>query len=113
MESADKIAILEKYLQAFADSDIEVIRKIYADNAVLEDPVGSEPHVGLDAVVDFYVSAMSNGTSLELTGSPRCAGNAMAFPFAAQVGDVRPEIIDVFEFDAEGKIISMKAYWSY
>ena len=41
----------------------------------------------------------------------RCAGNAAAFAFEVHVAGMKIEVIDVFEFDAEGKVVSMKAYW--
>ena len=54
MEAADKIKVVEKYVQAFADSDMGIIREIYADNATVEDPVGTPVHDGLEAVCAFY-----------------------------------------------------------
>ena len=35
----------------------------------------------------------------------------MAFPFQVTVGAMKIEVIDVFEFDDSGKVVSMKAYW--
>ena len=112
MENSEKIAVVHRYVQAFADSDMDIIRDIYADDAVVEDPVGSEPHVGIAAIEAFYEQSVPGPTTLELTGNPRCAGNSVAFPFNAVVGEMRIEIIDVFEFNAVGKIQAMRAYWS-
>ena len=46
----------------------------------------------------------------------RVAGHEAAFMFAITVGAgehrIRIEPIDVMVFDSEGKIASMKAYWS-
>ena len=111
MEAAEKIAVVEKYIEAFDKVDIELIKEIYADDAVVEDPVGSDKHVGIDAIVAFYNGAMNPGVKLSLTGTPRCAGNAVAFPFQANSGGMTIEIIDVFEFNDAGKVNSMKAYW--
>jgi steroid delta-isomerase len=113
MEASDKIAVVNRYIQAFADSNMDIIRDLFAEDAVVEDPVGSEPHVGIAAIEAFYEQSVPGPTTLELTGTPRCAGNAVAFPFNAVVGDtLRIEIIDVFEFNAAGKVVSMRAYWS-
>ena len=111
MEAAEKIAVVEKYIEAFDKVDIELIKEIYADDAVVEDPVGSDKHVGIDAIVAFYNGAMNPGVKLSLTGTPRCAGNAVAFPFQANAGGMTIDIIDVFEFNDAGKVNSMKAYW--
>ena len=39
------------------------------------------------------------------------AANTAAFPFQVKMGDMSIDIIDVFEFDDQGKVVSMKAYW--
>ena len=112
MDAADKIAAVHKYVEAFDKQSMDLIREIYADDAVVEDPVGTDPHVGIEAVCAFYEGALGSGAKLELTGNPRCAGNAVAFPFQVRMGDFSIEIIDVFEFNDDGKVVSMKAYWS-
>ncbi len=111
MEVSDKVAAVHKYVEAFANSDMNLIREIYADDAVVEDPVGSDPHVGIEAVCGFYEGPFSMGVTLELTGTPRCAGDSVAFPFQVHAGAMQVEIIDVFEFNEQGKVCSMRAYW--
>ena len=111
MEANDKIAAVHKYVEAFAKADMDIIRDIYAVNARVEDPVGTDAHEGIDAICAFYEGALASGAKLALTGEPRCAGNAVAFPFQAQTADFTVDIIDVFEFDAQGKVNSMKAFW--
>jgi steroid Delta-isomerase len=111
MQAADKIAVVEKYIQAFARNDMRLIEEIYADDATVEDPVGSEVRRGRAAVVEFYQQGFSSGATLELTGPTRCAGNAVAFPFCVSVGSMKIHVIDVFEFNSAGKVVGMKAYW--
>ena len=111
MDARDKIAVVHQYVEAFDKQDLGIIRDIYADDAVVEDPVGSDAHVGIDAVCAFYEGALAAGVKLGLTGSPRCAGNAVAFPFQVQMPGMAIEVIDVFEFNEAGKVVSMKAYW--
>jgi steroid delta-isomerase len=111
MDTIDKIAAVNKYVDAFANSDIDIIKQLYAADAIVEDPVGSDVHRGLDAIVAFYTTGLSAGAKLELTGPVRCAGNTAAFPFVCKVGDMKINIIDVFEFNDNGKVSSMKAYW--
>ena len=81
METKDKIAAVDKYIEAFEKSDIAIIKDIYAPDAIVEDPVGSDVHVGIDAICAFYEGGLSSGAKLVATGTPRCAGNAVAFPF--------------------------------
>lgn len=111
MEAADKIKVVEKYVEAFDKSDIGIIREIYANNAQVEDPVGTPVHQGIDAVCAFYEGALASGVKLVLTGKPCSAGNAVAFSFQVKLPGMVIDVIDVFEFDAQGKINSMKAYW--
>lgn len=111
MQAADKVAVVEKYIQAFANTDINLIREIYAEDATVQDPVGSEALHGMAAIVTFYEAGFGSGAKLELTGPARCAGNAVAFPFRVSVGGMKIDVIDVFVFNGAGKVVSMKAYW--
>ena len=99
MDNSDKIAMVERYVDAFEQGDVNIIRGMYAEDGVVEDPVGTEPHRGLEAICAFYA------------GPARCAGNAVAFPFQVLMPGMQMDVIDVFEFNADGKISSMKAYW--
>lgn len=111
MEAQDKIAAVHKYVEAFDKADINIIKELYADDATVEDPVGTDVHVGIEAIVAFYEGALQSGAKLELSGDPRCAGNSVAFPFAVQAPGMAVEVIDVFEFNDAGKVSSMRAYW--
>lgn len=112
MDANLMIAMVHKYVEAFEKQDINIIREIYSDDARVEDPVGTDVHVGIDAVCAFYDGALKSGAKLALSGEPRCSGNAVAFPFQVQMPGITIDIIDVFEFNAESKVNSMKAYWS-
>lgn len=111
MENSDKIAAVHKYIEAFDKADMDIIRDIYAEDARVEDPVGTDAHEGIEAICEFYQLGLNAGGKLVLTGAPRCAGNAVAFPFKFAMGSTEIEIIDVFEFNDDGKVVSMKAYW--
>ncbi len=111
MENSEKRAIVDRYVEAFATGDLGIIRDIYAADARVEDPVGTAPHEGIEAVCAFYEGALAAGARLALTGQPRCAGNAVAFPFTVEMPGMTIHVIDVFEFDDSGKIASMRAYW--
>ena len=110
-DSAHMKQAVENYIKAISTEDFDMIREIYADNGTVEDPVGTQPHEGIDAIMKFYSALKGMGVKLELTGAIRCAGKAAAFPFQAKIGPVTMEVIDVFEFDDQGKVASMRAYW--
>jgi steroid delta-isomerase len=103
--------VVEKYIKAISTEDMDAIRSIYADNGTVEDPVGSPQHEGIDNIMSFYGAIKGMGVKLELTGAVRLAGNSAAFPFQAKIGPITMEVIDVFEFNEDGKVVSMRAYW--
>lgn len=112
MSPEQKQTVVETYIDALCNSNLDAICDLYADDAILEDPVGSPVNEGKDAIRAFYTPSMGIGLKASLTGKVRCPGNAAAFPFQviSPMGTI--EIIDVFEFNEAGKIVSMKAYWN-
>jgi len=111
MSVENKVAAVHKYVEAFEKADIQIIKDIYADDAVVEDPVGTDPHHGIEAICQFYENGFAMGAKLKLNGAVRCAENSAAFPFTVDAGGMRIEVIDVFEFNDDDKVVSMKAYW--
>jgi steroid delta-isomerase len=107
------LAAPAKYLQALAAKDLDGILALYADDATVEDPVGTDLHVGIDAIREFYKGAVAFDLEAELTGQVRLAGNEAAFPFMVKniSGGLAMHIIDVFKFNDEGKVVSMRAFW--
>ena len=111
MEVHDKLNAVQRYVDAFETADINIIKELYAADATVEDPVGSDIHNGIDAIVAFYEGALSAGIKLQLSGTPRCAGSEVAFPFQVKGPGMSIDVIDVFKFNAEGKVVSMRAFW--
>ncbi len=102
-----------KYLTAFTNKDVDAILALYAENAEVEDPVGSDRHVGKAAIRAFYEGAMGADVVAEPLGEVRLAGHEVAFPFKVTVpaGNLEMRIIDVFRFNEDGEIVEMRAYW--
>ena len=115
MSKNPKIAAVEQYIKAICDHDLDAIESLYADNAVVEDPYGSEPRVGKAAIRKFYETGFSSGISARLDGAIRLAGDCAVFPFIVELnpgnGEMRIEVIDKFQFDEAGKITAMTAFW--
>jgi steroid delta-isomerase len=107
--------VVEDYIRLMSAGDWQGVAKLYADDATVEDPVGSEPVRGIEAVTAFYKRNTSNPMKLELAGPIRVAGIETAFPFTVSVNfkgtPMQIHVIDVFKFNAEGKIASMRAYF--
>ena len=107
---------VQRYLELVAGGTAEQMAALFADDATVEDPVGgAEVHIGRQAIRGFYANIENAHRQTELI-TLRVAGHQAAFLFAITVGTgehrIRIEPIDVMDFDAEGKIASMKAYWS-
>jgi len=119
MSIAHREAVARRYVEAVDKRDVAAILSLYAPDARVEDPVGSTPIVGQDAIRAFYRDVIFPQIhSAELTGPVRCPENRAAFSFrtvSRNPGGGEPistDIIDVFEFGAEGRVVSMKAYWT-
>ena len=108
-------AAVHTYVEAFAKGDPEMAAGIFADNAVVEDPIGSEPRVGKAAIREFYVQSMATGATLHLQGPVRVAAAHAAFAMQVRLHwdgkDMAIDVIDTFAFDNAGKVVEMKAYF--
>ncbi|MCU1766001.1 steroid delta-isomerase [Pseudomonas sp. NFPP10] len=118
MISSERIqAIMAGYVQKVDAGDIEAIVALYAEDAVVEDPVGQPALRGLAAIGDFYRQGLGQiKVAATLTGPVRATLNgcgAMAFrvDMLWQGEPCSLQVIDVMEFDEQGLIRSMKAYW--
>ena len=103
----------QRYVHLFNAADADGVAGLYAENATVEDPIGSTPHDGREAIRAFYAGTMGPA-KLELTGPVRVAGHEAAFPMCATVGEGAAfiDIIDVMVFDDDGLVSKMRAYWS-
>ena len=107
--------VVDDYLAAINAGDMAAVMALYADDAAVEDPVGTEPKRG-DDILQFYTNAFAGGAKVELTGPVRLSAKAAAFPFRAEItraeGPVLVvEVIDILEFDTAGKVAKMTAHF--
>jgi steroid delta-isomerase len=110
-------AIMARYVELVDAGDIDAIVALYAQDATVEDPVGQAPLHGIDAITRFYRQGLgAMKVSATRTGPVRATLNGCgAMPFRVDMEwggqPCSLHVIDVMEFDAEGKIRSMKAFW--
>lgn len=107
---------MQEYIDAFNRVDVEGIINLYAENATVEDPVGSPQKCGIKEIGEFYRMAIKTGARLKLVAPIRAShGNAAAMAFDVHLtmenGPAVIQVIDVMTFDEAGKFLSMKAYW--
>ena len=106
--------VVEDYLRLVETGTGDQIAALFAPDATLEDPVGSEVRRGTDAIREFYATIEPLPAETRLVELRVVAGTA-AFHFVIVT---RPEgmtvtvsPIEVMTFDDDGRITSMKAYW--
>lgn len=107
--------VVDQYLDAINAGDMSAVMAIYAGDARVEDPVGTQPKRG-DEILQFYTNAFSGGAKVELTGPVRISVKAAAFPFRAEINQSEGQVlivdvIDIFEFDDTGKVSKMSAHF--
>jgi steroid delta-isomerase len=113
--ATDIHATVVRYLDAVANGTSADIAALYAEDATLEDPVGTEPKTGREQIAAFYGALDGADIRTELL-TVRVAGNTAAFHFrvVTDTGDqtITIEPIDVMTFDDQARITSMRAIWS-
>jgi steroid delta-isomerase len=106
---------VERYVTLMNAGDADGIVALYADDATLEDPIGAPAQHGRAAIRSWY-KVSAGKVRLELTGPIRVAGGEAAFPLLGTIGTPASpaylDIIDVMQFDGEGRIRGMRAFWS-
>jgi steroid delta-isomerase len=108
-------AALQAYIDAFNAGDADAIMALFADNAVIEDPVGS-PLKSRAAFDAFIRDGVKFGARLALAAPIRGSHAnhaAMAFVVTFTQGGVRytTNSMDVMTFDEAGRITRMNGYW--
>jgi steroid delta-isomerase len=109
--------LYDRYPDMVSKGDVDGIVALYAEDATIEDPIGSDLHRGLDAIRAFYQAAAGTIT-MKRTGPVRVAGSEAATPLVALLGPPGPDrkaldVISIMAFDESNKITSMRAYWSF
>jgi steroid Delta-isomerase len=111
----DYAKTVNRYLELVANGSADDVTALYAEDATIEDPIGSELRRGRAAIHEFYAAFESAQKQTELV-SLRVGGNEAAFLWSLTIkaGDsgTRIEPISVMTFDGDAKITSMRAFWS-
>lgn len=99
--------------------------ELFADDAVIQDPVGVSPldpsglgHRGKEAIARFWDMAIAPGqldTRIRESypSGDECANVATFVNRLPNGLEIATDLVVVYRVDARGKIISLKAYWEY
>ena len=105
--------VVQRYIAALNANDLDGIVGLYADDATVEDPVGSEPQQGIEAIRVFYINSLKLSLQVALTGEVRAVADEAAFAFTVGFEYLGRKTvispIDHFRFNQAGKITSMRA----
>ena len=101
---------VNRYLEALSQGRPDDIAALYTEDATVEDPVGSDVHIGRQAIRGFYTTVEGADAKTEMV-TLRALGNEAAFFWRLMIGAMTIEVISTMTFADDGKIASMKAYW--
>jgi len=109
-------SVLDAYVDGYNRNDREAVVGLFATEGELIDPVGTPGHVGANAIRTFWDSVRSITEDIKLIPQETVVGGdeaVLVFAMEARSGGggMRMTVIDVFEFDDDGKIARLKAYW--
>jgi len=108
--------VFARYAQGLSDGDTSVLVSLFAPDAMLEDPIGTAPHRGREAIARFFdqgFAATGGRILFRAEGDVRINGPHAACAFVAICDRADPpfevDTLDIARFDAEGRIASMVA----
>lgn len=108
-------ATIHAYVAAFEAGDPEAVVSLFAEDATVEDPVGTPAKCGHDEIRTFFTGSMQTGAKLFLQEPIRVGENYAAFAFQVRLSwdgaTTSIDVIDIFRFNAEGKVAKMEAYF--
>ena len=115
-ETAAIHATVENYIAHFSNNDRAGYLSLFAEDAWVEDPVGSPKHEGLEAIGAFWDGSRELAPEIELrlTKANVCGGEAAFFTeIRPMLGDqaMTMTAIDVMTFDDDAKITTLRAYF--
>lgn len=111
-------AAVEEYCRAETEKDKQAWLALFAEDVVHEDPVGSgNVNRGLPALAAFWDSFVVSDVELWCEEPPIICANEAIGLMRCRVGPPESRwesgrIVDHFAFNDEGKISSVRAFWT-
>jgi steroid Delta-isomerase len=121
MPDAEAInAAINAHCQTLSDQDKDGWLALWADNAVLEDPVGVDTFRGIESIGTTFWKMVEDLSPMKLWLERDvivCGNEAIAILHGVvtrkgAMQHVGP-LVDHFTFNPEGKITMMRAFWKY
>jgi steroid delta-isomerase len=114
---AEMKAVMTRYVELVNALDADGIVALFADDATVEDPVGTQVVRGRAALAAFYEQAVTRDLSMRILSGPHGSfGNSVGM--AAEVtatlpgqGRYRIRLVEIQTYDERCQITSMRAFW--
>jgi steroid delta-isomerase len=107
------VATVEQYVEAVGRQDLDATLALFAEGARQEDPVGTPPNVGRDAIRKFFERAYAGPFTTSLTGPLLVTRDHAAVPFPIEVPTgAEPmvgRVVDLIRVDSDGLIADLRA----
>ena len=109
-------ATVHAYAVGLRARDRDAWISLFADDAVVEDPVPSEPHVGRAALERFWEGVMSIAPEVHMeVGDVHVCGDEVAASFemtlSSPTRQAKVRGIQLLRLDGDASIVSSKSYW--
>jgi steroid delta-isomerase len=117
MSPKQKRDLVLAYFDAWARGDRAALLSLFAADAVVVDPVGAPPHVGVEAIGRFFDHARGlPGTYEPVVHRVVLAGDGALVSFTmrtygADGAGLQVDVSDVMTFGADGRIVRLEAWW--
>jgi steroid delta-isomerase len=114
MASRDQLEeAVRRYVDAVGRQDLDATLALFAPDARQEDPVGTPPNVGHDAIRGFFARAYAGPFTTTLTGPLLVTGDHAAVHFTIEVptgaDPMVVRVIDLIRFGDDGLIADLRA----
>ncbi len=113
-------------MQAVEAGDRSAWLALFAEDAVVEDPIGPSPfdpegdgHRGREAIAAFYDAVIAPNDSLRFTiershaaGSEVANVGTISTTLPDGGGTVHTDLVATYRIDDQGRVVALRAYWS-
>ncbi|MDJ0571497.1 MAG: nuclear transport factor 2 family protein [Pleurocapsa sp. MO_192.B19] len=117
-EKNNTATFVDRYFQATQSNDAATWAACFASDATVDDPVGSPPIKGTDAILERGKEFMTNFQTVGLypeyvsVDNLRAAAKWIGRGVTKEGNSVKFEGINFFEFDETGKITNLVGFWN-
>ena len=110
-------ATVDQYVERFNAGDFDGVAALFTDDATQEDPVGTPPNVGREAIRQFFANLEGVGKpQLNVLHDPIVIGNEamLTFSVLTEIGDQKitmPFVVDHMTLADDGRIANIRAFF--